>query len=167
MLWHHLWEGQTEFSSFLGMEERAEYLKATNACWVLTWFKLEKKKQSEAVDWLTYHSGPDSDDDDENDDEKEDNDDKTKAECDIPDMPHFFYMYYCTFFPSCGNRNGTMAHQLLSAFVPLTPQWWQHWVCSFKWAFAHSLRITTTASVLAGLLSNWTAQRSLKKTSSV
>lgn len=68
--------------------------------------------------------------------------------------------------PSQHNRNGSMVHQLLSAFVPLTPRLWQHWVYSFKWAFAHSLRITTTASVLPGLLSNWTAKRSLKKTSS-
>ena len=52
-----------------------------------------------------------------------------------------------------------------SAFVPLTPRRCRRSVYSFKKTFAH-IAFTTTASALTGLLSNWTAHRSLKKTSS-
>lgn len=50
-------------------------------------------------------------------------------------------------------------------FVPLTPRRCQHWVYSFKWAFAHSLH-HNCISAGWGCLATGQQKRSLKKTSS-
>lgn len=153
-----LTEGQAEFSLFLPMEDNTEYSIAAKA-------NVSKLKTFEAyrlIDSVICHSacGPDSDgyggrwww---------------STSRVWYPRLaPFVLHALLQTAFSLHHRTNRSIVHQFLSAFVPLTPQWWQHRVCSFKWAFAHSLRITTTASVLPGLLSNWTAQRSLKKTSS-
>lgn len=88
--------------------------------------------------WTSRHLWPwqlgDGDDDD---------DDEAEVKCDPPhpDRPHPCHMYdYKWRFPLHVYQEKPdpwLCCCLL--FVPLTPQWWQHWVYSFKWAFAHSL----------------------------
>lgn len=150
VVWHHLWEGLTDSSSYQGVEDSREYSNATNTCWVLTCLKRRRRNYKGTINWLTglfitvaltvmvmMIRGTMM---------------MKQKQSVISLTRHIsFIVNGVSPSPPYHNRNGSTVHQLLSAFVPLTPQRWQHWVCSFKWAFAHSLRITTTASVLAGV----------------
>lgn len=139
--------GTIKCSSFLGMEDGREYPIAAIACRELTCYKLEPSPK--AMDWLyllfiivlvalttvmrmtmmmmvMMRAMMMKQ--------------RSQKMWRHPNTFRFHASVQTLLFLPVSNSSGSTLHLSLSAFVPLTPQWCQHWVYSFKWAFAHSLR---------------------------